>query len=98
MAFMKLRSFIIPFLLLISLIPGKNILDKGKGTEMQMPQPVEGEENEKLRELYNALRHKAAPGVVWQQVEMQNALQTRTLLKRRGPSSSFANGAINGTW
>jgi hypothetical protein len=65
---------------------------------MQMPQPIEGEENEKLRIKYNALRHKAAPGVIWQDIEAQNALRNLALQRSRGGSTSFAGGAINGTW
>ena len=63
-----------------------------------MPRPIEGEENEKLREMYNALRHKAAPGVDWREIERQNASHNLSLLRTRGGSTSFANGAINGSW
>ena len=66
-----------------------------------IPSPTEGEENENLREKYNALRHKAAPGVNWQTVEAENlninlaALKTRPLLIE---NEAFAGGALNGTW
>lgn len=65
-----------------------------------VPQPVEGEENEKLRERYNELRHTAAPGVVWQKMEANNAslLFDRYLKRSINQAGIFANGAIEGEW
>jgi hypothetical protein len=95
---MRSRSFFIPIVLILLLASGRNIAYKSLSAVLQMPQPVEGEENEKLREKYNALRHKAAPGVIWQDIEAQNALYNRNLLRSRTGSNSFANGALNGSW
>ena len=64
---------------------------------LHQPRPIEGEENEKIRERYNELRHKAAPGVSWRQIEAHNADVLRSHLLSNQPGS-FGNGAINGTW
>ena len=63
-----------------------------------MPEPVEGEENEKLREKYFELRHRAAAGVSWRDVEAENARQLLIRNQISAPQGSFANGNINGTW
>lgn len=86
--------------LAISQIKGIRQLWKKSAPAQQvtMPEPVEGEENEKLRELYNELRHRAAPGVVWQDIERQNAADAATQRIAMGQRASFANGNIEGIW
>ena len=65
-----------------------------------MPFPEEGEENHKLRELYNELRHRTAPGTSWQEIENQNARQAwaRKMSGLNSPQLAFANNNIFGTW
>lgn len=70
---------------------------------VQMPAPIEGEENEKLRERYEELRHRAAPGVSWRTIEMNNH-QRLTASRQSNPPQynqrymPYANGAFAGEW
>ena len=68
------------------------------GTQVFMPSPQEGEENEKLREKYNELKHKAAPGVSWRDIEKMNAANLNELKRNNAGIVSFANGNIIGAW
>lgn len=63
-----------------------------------MPRPEEGEDNARLRALYNTLRHKTAGGVSWEQIEAQNAVVAAEQRANQGLNSNFANGQINGVW
>jgi Secretion system C-terminal sorting domain len=63
-----------------------------------LPKPVEGEENEKLREQYFELRHRTAPNVSWRAIEAENAKQLLIDNQTRNTQGVFANGNINGTW
>ncbi len=63
-----------------------------------LPKPVEGEENEKLREKYFELRHKTGPNVSWRAIEAENARQILIKQQTQSPQGLFANGNINGTW
>ncbi|MBS1737751.1 MAG: hypothetical protein JSS98_14275 [Bacteroidetes bacterium] len=74
---------------------------KGKttiGNVLKLPLPTEGEENEELREKYFELKHRAAPGISWQNIENQNMIQAATAMQRQAFTSSFANGNITGSW
>ena len=68
------------------------------------PRPTEGEENEELREKYQELRHRTAPGTDWEAVEAANAKATyQNLATQTGNiaarvTETFAGGAISGDW
>ncbi|MFZ1527580.1 MAG: T9SS type A sorting domain-containing protein [Ferruginibacter sp.] len=96
----KKLLFLVPVLLLTALAIWQMPFFKNSSAPKQVdfPAPVEGEENEKLRELYNELRHKAAPGVVWEDIERQNAVDAAQQRMAMGQRASFANGNINGVW
>jgi len=68
------------------------------GIQVMMPSPQEGEENERLRERYNELRHKTAPGVSWREIEKLNAANLSETKRNTPGTLSFANGNIIGTW
>jgi hypothetical protein len=82
------------------------LLQKKHHTVNGFPVPTEGEENERLREKYNELRHRAAPGTDWKTIERVNSTNATALVgQRRNMAAarpqaiqSFANGAINGVW
>ena len=107
---MKLKIFLtIGFLSIVAviwcgfLLSHKPVLASELKSKVNGPIPTEGEDNEKLRELYNKLRHKTAPGIVWELVEMKNKamvaeLKKSLLLKGNNITQSFANGAISGDW
>lgn len=86
----------------------KHHTPRQKQGSVLLPAPQEGEEgeeNEKKRELYNELRHRAAPGVHWKTIENNNRLNALSLIaahSRRNARpmapASFANGALNGVW
>src|SRR5687767_11092604 len=93
---MRFKLLII-FLLLAALFVVIRVDVSKPKANLLMPAPVEGEENGKLRALYEALRHRAAPGVVWEQIEIDNLKQQMERI--HGPQSfNFANGTINGMW
>lgn len=70
------------------------------------PSPNEGDEDEqRKRELYFELMHRAAPGTDWKSIEYNNLVQAdiarNAYLASRNTnttSESFANGALLGDW
>lgn len=66
----------------------------------------EGEDHDKLRELWWNAMHRAAPGTDWKQIELQNdallLTQKNEMRKNFGApgvlDESFANGKITGQW
>ncbi len=85
---------------LMYFISGNGILSRkiNNSNQVMMPSPQEGEENEKLREKYNELKHRAAPGVSWRDIEKLNAANLAEMKRSNPGRISFANGNINGTW
>jgi Secretion system C-terminal sorting domain len=61
-------------------------------------QPTEGEENEKLREQYEMLRHKTALGVSWKKIEMDNAKIAAQNKINKFTNNSLTDGPIAGAW
>lgn len=69
------------------------------------PAPTEGDENQKKREQYFELIHRAAPGTDWRMIEQSNDQESRawrqTYLSNRGARVNddvFANGQVQGNW
>lgn len=85
---------------LMYMISGNSIFSRkiNNSNQVMMPSPQEGEENEKLREKYNELKHRAAPGVSWREIERLNAANLAEIKRSNPGRISFANGNINGTW
>lgn len=70
-----------------------------------MPEPQEGEEDQKNREKYFELIHRAAPGTDWRAMDQTQGEALRLLrqqyLDQRGGRLNddvFANGAVTGNW
>ncbi len=71
----------------------------------KLPQPTEGEENEDLREKFDSLRHRTAPGVDWKTIELGNMQNTATMARNKAvlngangstTNATFAGGLVNG--
>jgi hypothetical protein len=71
----KLLSFKNPFLFVAIFCVVAGCINTVNHTNTIIPKPVEGEENEKIREKYFELRHKTAPNVSWRAIEAENARQ-----------------------
>src|SRR5581483_11385229 len=86
-----------------------NYISKAMNVAQDLPSPKEeeGEDHDKLRDLWWQQMHRAAPGTNWQQIEAANGamlLQLKQQLRMYnsfGPTpqqETFANGKVVGTW
>lgn len=81
------------------------VVDKNASLSKQIPKPEEGEENDKKREKWYELIHRAAPGVDWHGIEAQNQGNAQSVRANYMAQKfmvlqdeSFANGDLQGYW
>ena len=103
---MKKRILMIGLITTLMLLTGTVIIDYSYiiSRDHNMPVPGEGdEENEKKQKLWFELIHKAAPGVDWRKIEMQNQINNLSIASirssdHRSMQESFAAGLLLGDW